>query len=156
MKEVRRKDKQTSNAEACSLLDTAEYGVLSTVDADGQPYGVPLNFVYKNNCIYVHCAMQGHKLENLANNPKASFCVVENAEIIPSNFSTKYQSAIAFGIVSEVQGQERYDGFLWLLEKYSPNHIEEGKEYTKKMDKATKLIKIEVQHISGKKSPLKE
>jgi hypothetical protein len=33
--------------------------------------------------------------------------------------------------------------------------MEEGKKYIEKLDKATKVIKIEIQHISGKKAPAK-
>ena len=155
MKELRREDKQISIEEAGGLLTRAEYGILSTVGTDGQPYGLPLHYVYKNNAIYFHCALFGHKLDNLERNPKVSFCVVGETKVLPSEFSTNYTSTVAFGIASEVQGEERYDGFLWLLEKYSREYIEEGKKYIDKMDKATKLIKIEVQHISGKKAPAK-
>lgn len=156
MKELRRKDKQISIEEAGDLLTGAEYGILSTVGADGQPYGLPLNYVYKNNSIYFHCALIGHKLDNLESNPKVSFCVVGDTKVLPSEFSTNFISTVAFGVASEVQGEERYDGFLWLLEKYSPEYIEEGKKYIDKMGQVTKLIKIEVQHISGKKAPAKE
>ena len=155
MKELRRKDKQISIEEAMGLLTEGEYGILSTVGADGQPYGVPLNYVYKNNTIYFHCALIGHKLDNLESNTKVSFCVVGETKVLPSEFSTEFISTVVFGIASEVQGEERYDGFLWILEKYSPEYIEKGKKYIEKMDKATKLIKIDIQHISGKKAPVK-
>ncbi len=156
MKELRRKDKQISIEEAMGLLNKGEYGILSTVGADCQPYGVPLNYVYKNNTIYFHCALIGHKLDNLESNSKVSFCVVGETKILPSEFSTEFISTVAFGIASEVHGEERYNGFLWILEKYSPEYIEEGKKYIEKMDKVTKLIKIEVQHISAKKAPAKD
>ncbi len=155
MRELRRKDKQVTNETAQELLVEAEYGILSTVDADGQPYGVPLNYVYKDDIIFFHCALFGHKLDNLESNPQVSFCVVENTEILPADFSTNFISTVAFGRASEAEGEERYNGLMWLLEKYSPDYLEEGKKYIEKMDKATKVIKIEVQHISGKKAPAK-
>ncbi|MCP4630772.1 MAG: hypothetical protein GY850_45770 [bacterium] len=45
MKEMRRKDKEIGTDETIKLLTECEYGVLSTVGDDGQPYGVPLNYV---------------------------------------------------------------------------------------------------------------
>ncbi len=156
MKELRRKDKQISNEDARELLARAEYGVLSTAGADGQPYGIPLNYVYRDDILYFHCALAGHKLDNLRENSKVSFCVVEDVEVLPSDFSTNYVSVVAFGVASEAVGEERANGLLWLLEKYSPDYMEEGREYIKKMDKATKVIKIDVQHISGKKAPAKK
>lgn len=150
MKPVRRKDREIETSEAFNLLSTCEYGVLSTVDKAGQPYGVPLNYAYKNNSIYFHCARSGHKIENIESNSKVSFCVVGNTNVLPAEFAIKYESALAFGIASEVEGEERYNALLLLLEKYSPEFIEEGKNYIAQKDKATKVIKIEIDHISGK------
>ena len=45
-KDMRRNEKAISRDECVQVLDTAEYGVLSTVSTDGTPYGTPLNFVY--------------------------------------------------------------------------------------------------------------
>ncbi len=150
MKNIRRKDREISIQEASQILDSAEYGVLSTVDKEGQPYGVPLNYIYKNNSIYFHSALNGQKLDNIINNPRVSFCVVGKTKILPNKFATEYESAIAFGIASEVYGNDRYNALLWLLEKYSPDFIEEGKQYIEIKDKTTKVIKIEISHISGK------
>jgi nitroimidazol reductase NimA-like FMN-containing flavoprotein (pyridoxamine 5'-phosphate oxidase superfamily) len=155
MGDMRRKDKEIGTDEAINLLTDCEYGVLSTVDNDGQPYGVPLNYAYKDNCIYFHCALKGHKIDNLDDNPKVSFCAVGNTKVLPSEFSTNYVSAVAFGVASEVQGTERYNALVLILEKYSPDFMEEGKKYIEKLDKVTKVIKIEIQHISGKKAPPK-
>lgn len=156
MKELRRKDKQLTNEEAKDLLNRAEYGILSTVGENDQPYGVPLNFIYRDNAIYFHCALAGHKLDNLASNPKVSFCVVENVEVLASEFSTNFLSTVAFGVASEVNGEERYNAFMGLLEKYSPDYMDEGEKYVHKMDKVTKVIRIDIHHIVGKKAPAKE
>jgi nitroimidazol reductase NimA-like FMN-containing flavoprotein (pyridoxamine 5'-phosphate oxidase superfamily) len=153
MREMRRKDKEIGTAEAIKLLAESEFGVLSTAGSDGQPYGVPLNYAYKDNCIYFHCALKGHKIDNIDDNPKVSFCAVGNTEVLPSEFSTKYVSVVAFGVASEVRGNERYDALGLILEKFAPEFIKEGKAYTEKLDKITKVIKIEVEHISGKQSP---
>ncbi len=150
MKSIRRKDREIKPQEAIELLDSAEYGVLSTVDQDNQPYGVPLSYVYKDNCIYFHCALSGHKLDNITTNSKVSFCVVGKTKILSAQFATEYESAVAFGIASEVKGPERYDALLWIVKKYSPACIEEGKFYIEQKDKATKVFKIEIKHISGK------
>ena len=155
MREMRRKDKAIGTDEAINLLAGCEYGVLSTVDSDGQPYGVPLNYAYKDNCIYFHCALKGHKIDNIDENPKVSFCAVGNTKVLPSEFSTNYVSAVAFGVASEVQGAERYNALVLILEKFSPDFMEEGNKYIEKLDKVTTVIKIEIQHISGKKAPAK-
>ncbi|MGO9458030.1 MAG: pyridoxamine 5'-phosphate oxidase family protein [Acidimicrobiales bacterium] len=51
---MRRKDRQLSNSEAEEVLKSGAYGVLSMVGKNGYGYGIPLNYVYKNNSIFFH------------------------------------------------------------------------------------------------------
>lgn len=150
MKSIRRSDREITIQEAKDLLVNAEYGIMSTVGKDGQPYGLPLSYVYKNDCIYFHCAVSGHKLENIEHNPKVSFCVVGKTKVLPDKFATEYESTVVFGVASEVNGAERYDALLLLLEKYCSDFIAEGKQYIEQKDKTTKVFKIEIDRISGK------
>jgi len=150
MQPVRRKDREVSSEEAIKLLDSAEYGTLSTIGKDGQPYGVPLSYAYKNGCVYFHCALSGQKLDNIADNPRVSFCVVGKTKVLPDQFGTEYESALAFGVASEIFGEERHNALVLLLKKYCQDFIEEGKQYIELMDKVTKVFKIEISHISGK------
>jgi uncharacterized protein len=147
---IRRKDRELSLEVATRLLAEGEYGFLATVGTDGQAYGLPLNYVYKNNCLYFHSALEGHKLENIKANNKVSFCVVGRTKVLPDKFSTEYESAIAFGTASVVQGKERYDALLSILEKYSPDFLEEGKRAIAKYDDKTTIIKVDIDHLTGK------
>lgn len=150
MRALRRKDREIPPGEAEALLARGEYGVLSTVGVDGQPYGMPLSYAYRNNAIYFHCALEGHKLENLEHSPKVSFCVVGRTRVLPEKFATEYESAVVFGVASEVSGEEWENALLWLLEKYSPAFIDEGKRYIDLKEKATKVMKVAIHQISGK------
>jgi uncharacterized protein len=71
-------------------------------------------------------------------------------KVLSSEFATEYESAIAFGVASEVQGSERNDAPLSTLEKYSPEFITQGKCYIEQKEKATTVIKIDINHITGK------
>ena len=147
---MRRKDKAMQDGAIIGLLQNGEYGVLSTVDGNEQPYGVPLNYVLMNNCIYFHCALEGHKLDNLAANPKVSFCVVGRTKVLPAEFSTEFESVIVFGRASLIEGEERYQALNALIEKYSPEFVSEGSAYIEKFDSQTNLVRIEIQHMTGK------
>lgn len=150
MKEMRRKDRKIDLADAKDLLTTCEYGIMSTADEVNQPYGIPVNYVYQNGSIYFHCAKSGHKLDNIKENSKVSFCVVGKTKVLPSEFATEYESAVAFGVASEIQGSERNDALIAILEKYSPEFITQGKRYIEQKDKATTVIKIDINHMTGK------
>lgn len=147
---MRRKDKLLSEEEIGDILNTAPYGVLSTIGEDGIPYGVPLSFVYKNNSIYFHCAPTGYKLDNIEYNNKVSFCMVADVENIPDKFSTKFKSVIAFGTVKEVKENDKEEIFRLLLEKFSGSFMESGLEYIKKAGKEAKIFQINIEYMTGK------
>jgi nitroimidazol reductase NimA-like FMN-containing flavoprotein (pyridoxamine 5'-phosphate oxidase superfamily) len=147
---MRRKDKAMPNSDMIGLLQHGEYGILSTVDGSGQPYGVPLNYVMMNNCIYFHCALEGHKLDNLAANPRVSFCVVGRTKVLPAEFSTEFESVVVFGRALVIDGEERYRALNGLIEKYSPDFIAEGAAYIEKFDSQTCVVRVEIDRMSGK------
>lgn len=149
-KEMRRKDKQLPTDEDIKILTDGKYGMLSTISTNGYPYVVPLNYVYHKGSIYFHSAVEGHKLENIKNNSKVSFCVVSDVEIIPREFDTKYKSVIVFGNAKEVFNGEKEEGLLALIEKYSKQFIDQGKKYIQNSKDKTRVVKIEIEHITGK------
>jgi len=147
---MRRKDRAVSDSEAKEILQKGEYGILSTVSPDGQPYGVPLNYSYTGDAIYFHCAVEGRKLKNIQTNNKVSFCVVGKTEVLPEKFSTKYESVIVFGEASEVTGDEKQKGLTELLKKYSFGSMKEGQEYIQRDGHKTRVYKISLESITGK------
>ena len=103
-----------------------------------------------NNGIYFHCALAGHKLDNLATNPCVSFCVVGRTNVLPAEFSTEFESVIVFGRASVIAGEERYQALNGLIEKYSPDFIAEGAAYIEKHDSQTCVVKVEIDGMTGK------
>lgn len=149
-REMRRSEREINAQEAIELLERCEFGVLSSKGADGYAYGVPLNYVYVDNVIYFHCALTGHKLDNIRDNNKVSFCVVGGTEIIPDKFSTRYESAIVFGTAEEVYDREKESALRSLISKYASQYTESGEEYIRNSGNVTKVVKIDIQHITGK------
>lgn len=148
---MRRTDKELSIEAAKRILNAGSYGVLSTVDGDGNPYGVPVNYVFVDNVIYIHSAVVGHKLNNISFNSHVSFCVVQRAEVIPEKFSTEYASAIAFGIASIVEDdEEKVEGLRKLVSKYSADFFGEGIEEIERSLNVTTVIRIDILHLAGK------
>ncbi len=150
MHKMRRADRTIENEEAFHILKKGEYGVLSTVDADNQPYGVPVNFYTTDNSIYFHSAIEGHKIDNFTYNPKVSFCVIGNTSVLPSKFDIKYESAIVFGLLSEIFDSEKQMALEGLLHKYSNGYFDEGLEYINALKEKTRVFKISIETITGK------
>ena len=125
---MRRKDRQRSLEEGLVILSNGEYGVLATADAAGQPYGVPLSYIVKDGRLCFHSAGEGHKIDNLAANPQASFTVVGRSKpVYTGNFTTLFESVIVFGTVLEIlDEQEKYDILYRLADKYLPDDLDKA------------------------------
>ena len=151
MKSMRRIDRQMSEAEAKELLGRGEYGVLALIDEEGRPYGVPLNYVYANDAVYVHCALQGKKLSAIAANPQACFTVVGNTQVLPDKFATNYESVMVFGPAAIVDAAEKELALEAIIQRYSADFLEAGHAYIEKFRAATAVVKIGIEHVSGKR-----
>jgi nitroimidazol reductase NimA-like FMN-containing flavoprotein (pyridoxamine 5'-phosphate oxidase superfamily) len=147
---MRRQDRAISDVEARELLDRAEYGILSTVSDEGQPYGVPLNYSIVENCLYFHHAVEGHLIDNISSNPLVSFCTVGDTRLMPEKFGTLYESVILSGKVEEVFDSEKQVGLEKLVAKYSPDFTAEGQDYIKSLWDRTRVFKITIAVLSGK------
>lgn len=148
--EMRRKEERMEEKEAIEILKKNEYGILSTIGEDGYPYGVPVNYVYTHNALYIHGAQKGHKLENINYNNKISFCVVNSNQVIAEKFTTYFESVILFGTVSEVSEEEKKEALFQLISRFSPGFEEKGKKMIEKVGGVTKVLRIDIEHISGK------
>lgn len=147
---MRRQDREISQPEAIKILQKGEYGVLSMCTPMNEGYGIPLNYVFQEDRIYLHCATAGSKLEYLRKNNHVSFCIVGKTMILPSDFGTLYESVIVAGTTSEVTGTEKHEALTLILEKYYGEIGQNGKEYIDKLSEKVIVLKLTVASISGK------
>ena len=92
-------------------LDPAFFDeVFSTADDlclamyDGEfPYVIPLNFVRQGDCIYIHCALEGHKLDCIRRNPHVAFTLAADVRIHREKSTTYYKSVCGTGRASIVE-----------------------------------------------------
>lgn len=149
---MRRSERGMTDTEARDLLERGEYGVLSTVSAaDGTPYGIPLSYCVVDNAIGFHCAVAGHKLDNMTADSRVSFCVVGTTEVLPEQFATRYESVIVSGNAEEVFASDKQRILEALAAKYSPGLHEEGCRYIEQHWERTRVFRIGLAEISGKR-----
>ena len=151
MHQMRRKDRLLGDEEISKIMEQNQYGVLSTIGKDGMPYGVPLTYIYDGTHIYFHSAVEGHKLENIMFSQKVSFCVVGSTEILPEQFSTRYESVIAFGEVKELLDEEKEAVLIKVVERYSANFREKGLKYIQAAKSRARVFSLQIDKITGKK-----
>ena len=150
---MRRKKQELTEKEILSVIERNDYGVLSLAGKDGMPYGVPLNYVYEDGCFYFHCAVEGHKLDLIAENEKASFCIVDHSTVIPETFSTDYISVIAFGTVARITEDAEKRRTLTLLADVLG--IDDEKAKKKEVESAydrVEMLCFRAEQIAGKGS----
>lgn len=151
-KPMRRKDRQLSEEQTYALLESGEYGVLSTADAQNDPYGVPLSYALLDGKIVFHCAAGvGHKLENIAQNPRVCFTVVGKTKVLPEKFSAAYESVIVFGTAAPAEDPAA--ALRALVKKYSPDYQEKGEAYIAASVQETGVYAITIEKITGKAHP---
>ena len=145
---VRRQDRLLDIENALALLSNVEYGFLAFGNETGG-YGIPINFVFSTESIYFHCAPEGEKLRYLDKN--VCFCVVGTTTVQSSKFTTEYESVLVFGKIQVVEDDvERMKVLELLIDKYSAEHKEVGLEYAKKSFNRTKILRLNIERVSGK------
>jgi len=150
-RDMRRKKQLLSKEETEAVLSRGKTGVIGICSSNDYPYTVPLNYAYRDNIIYFHCATEGQKLDGIRKNNRVSFTVIDKDEIAEELFTTLYRSVIAFGKARIVTDEnEKRKGLQWLIEKYTPNQIREGQEMIEKELHRTGIVAIEIEHKSGK------
>ena len=151
---LRKKEREMSKEFVEAILDGADYSVLSLVTEDGYPYGVPVNYVYHNNAIYIHSGRLGLKYETIQKSTKACFTIVSKHLVLPKQYTTAYQSIIAFGTLSLIEEKvEKDEATLVFCEKYVGQHKEEAHRRINNGLAHMALIKFDIEHITGKERP---
>ena len=147
-----RRFRQEMPREACEeILRTAPSGVLSLLDEDGYPYGVPMNHHYHDGKLYFHCAASGHKLDAARHHNKASFTVVARDVLVPEKLTTSYRSVIAFGEIHLIEDtEEKRAAVIALSEHLAPgiSHAHESGGHLRNLV----MMEMTVHHLSGKQS----
>ena len=142
------------------FLNEEHIGRISSVDKNGFPQTIPMNFVFLNDAIYIHSHVRGEKLENISRNNKVGFEVDKELEFLPSYFEdpndasladTLYISVVIKGIGSFVTDRkEKTLALNGLIEKYQPEgQYDPIKSDMEVLDEVT-VIKVTPQTIHGK------
>ncbi len=147
-----RRFKQTlSTLEIEDILKRGKTGVLALIDEANWPYAIPLNYVFHDGHLYFHGASKGHKMEAIAYNPRASFCVVDQDDIVPEHYSTAYSSVIAFGKMRLIEDpQEKKNALLWLCEKYCPLESLENQMAEIEKSPHVCILSLDIEQATGK------
>ena len=151
---MRRKKQLLSQEETAAVLARGSSGVLALAGENGYPYAVPLSYVYDGGRLYFHCARSGHKLDAIRRCEKASFCVIDQDQIVPEEYTSYFRSVIAFGRVRILEDEgEKRAAIEKLALKYAPDStVEDRRQVIQKEWEPLCMLEMELDHVTGKEA----
>ena len=150
-----RRSRQELGQKACEdILNRGTSGVLAVLGDEDYPYAVPLSYYYEEGKVYFHCAKSGHKLDAIRKSPKASFCVIDQDQVIPERYTTHFRSVIVFGTVRILEGDtEKRAAVEKLADKYAPEASSDYRDkYIEKEWAPLCMLEMTVKHMTGKEA----
>ena len=149
-----------SKEKIIEFLGSQQTGRIASIDENGFPQIIPMNFVFINDTVYMHSHIRGEKLDNIRRNQKAGFEVDRSLEFLPSYFSdptdasladTLYISVVIKGNASIVSNKEEKTIALnGLMKKYQPEGGYEPIKPNMDILKGVEVIKIVPESLRGK------
>ncbi|MGO1371745.1 MAG: pyridoxamine 5'-phosphate oxidase family protein [Senegalia sp. (in: firmicutes)] len=176
---MRRKDREMDREFGLKVIDKTQYGIVSMIDEDGFPYGLPLSIVRDKNTLYFHSAKEGKKVDIFKDNPKVSIAFIGNV-LVPENytkdeldeiikdekkiglliskvFTTQFESAIARGNVKLIEDKEEQIKAMEIIcKKYTPTKMDYFNAAIEAGLKRTNIYKVEIENLTAKRKKYDE
>ena len=120
---------------------------------DEYPYVFPVNYGFKNNALFIHCAQQGKKIDLIRKNNKACFEIEDSYKIVEDeiscNWTTKYRSLIGYG---EIEIVNDFDQKKQGLDVIMKQHGKMENSYSDKLINRVLILKLNIKSVTGKQS----
>ena len=147
---MRRKDReQNSQAFMAQVLAEAEE-ICVAFNTGAAPHVLFLNFAHCGNSIYVHCAVEGRKLDCIRKDNRVGFTAAAGVQVIPEKFATRFRSVCGHGRAVLLEEAEARQAALVIIgDRYAaacPRPVPEA------MLARTLAIRIDIEEMTGKES----
>lgn len=171
---MRRKDREMNKEFALDIIDRSHYGVVSMVDNDNTPYGIPLSIAREGNTLFFHSSKDGKKVKILDNNQSVSIAFVgqpnvpelyTNEELdeivkdkskinllISSVFTTEFESAVVTGKVKLIDDEnERIEAMRAICIKFTPTKMKYFDLAVEAGLGGTNIYSVEIEDVTAKR-----
>src|ERR687888_539058 len=163
-----------SKKKIIEFLNSQPVGRIASIDANGYPQVIPMNFVYvqvdgpstdsqriiKLDAVYMHSHPIGEKLDNIKRNPKVGFEVDQHICFLPSYYfhptdasqaDTLYISVVIKGRAEIVEDKgEKARALNALMEKYQKEGRYEALDAEMPVVEEVAIIKVTPKDMRGK------
>jgi len=149
-----------SKEKISQFLNSEHIGRIASIDENGFPQVIPMNFVFLNDAIYMHSHTKGEKLDNIRNNSKVGFEVDRELEFLPSYFEDPKDASLAdtlyISVIIKGKGliiedrSEKTVALNALMQKYQPEGKYEPLTSQMQVVDEVSIIKVIPNSITGK------
>ncbi|MDX9918061.1 MAG: pyridoxamine 5'-phosphate oxidase family protein [Gudongella sp.] len=171
---MRRKDREMGVEFGLQVIDRAKFGVVTLVDENGEPYGIPLSIVRDGNTLYFHSAKAGTKNDLFSKEPVVRIVFVgevevpelysedelndmvaddvKASELTKTVFTTQYESAIVKGRVHEVTDEDaKFEVLRKICKKFTPDKMAYFEAAANTGIKDTNAFSVEIEELTAKR-----
>jgi len=140
-------------AEKEAIIRSCKHCIVSTVDKDGMPYSVPMNFGYYDNRIILHSAPTGSHLQNIEYNNRVCivFCtdgtLVYQHKEVACSYRMQAKSVICFGKVHFIESDEEKEA---TMNKFMAQYTQNEFKYSKPAIRNVKVWIVEIEKMTAK------
>lgn len=144
----------TDREQIDAIIDRSTVCFVAMAHLSGEPYLLPMNFVYFEGAVYLHSATEGSHLKLLAENNQVCLCFCEpgplvyQSEQVACSHSMRADSVLIWGRVEFVESaEEKIEIFHALMKRFVPN-----REFTYSAPSIThtQVWRIQPERISAK------
>ena len=137
------------------LLCRGTLAHIGTINDDGSPYVLPVNYIYFEGNIYIHGLKVGTKVDNIKRDNRVCIEVCEfnkvmkeNLEVL-CNIDVDYESVVVMGTAAEiVDVEKKKELFTKFFAKYAPDY--KDLSFPEARVKGTLILEITPSNINGK------
>lgn len=152
-RKMRRIKQQVSDAECKKILLEEKRAAFSVIGENGYPYTIPVNFYFdeSDNCIYLHGAREGHKIDAIKECNKVCFTTWNQGFKKDDNWEWNVTSVVVFGKVKFLDDSTIIkDKLRKLAAKYYPTREEIEEEMSSQAINRVQMLAIDIEHMTGK------
>jgi nitroimidazol reductase NimA-like FMN-containing flavoprotein (pyridoxamine 5'-phosphate oxidase superfamily) len=149
-----------SKQKIIDFLKSQPAGRIASIDKNGYPQVIPMNFVYADGAIYMHSHPFGEKLDNIRRNPNVGFEVDQHICFLPSYYfhptdasqaDTLYISVVIKGRAEIVEdAEEKARALNALMEKYQKEGRYEVLDANMPVVREVAIIRVIASDMRGK------
>ena len=150
----------TDQAEILKILDTAKVLHLGLA-VDNEPYVVPMNYGYTmidgKLTVYLHCALQGKKLDMIRKNPRVFIEMDCHRQPFegekPCQYGLSYSSLMGRGIAHILEDvEEKMEAMTTLMKTQTRKDF----TFNEKLVSIVAVVRIDVEEYTAKHRPTPE